>query len=107
LPSFKIRNIQQEQYIVKTGTLTLRKAAKPAAAKSNTTGYRIKRKTNRQRSSVSSAAFATERHRMIEEAAYYHAEKRGFQPGHEMLDWLEAEKDIDSHLGNAANSASA
>jgi hypothetical protein len=46
---------------------------------------------------------------MIEEAAYYHAEKRGFQPGHEMLmlDWLEAEKDIDSHPGNAANSASA
>jgi len=91
---------------VKTGTLTLRKAVKPAAEKSNTTGYRIKRKTNKQRSSVSSEAFATERHRMIEESAYHHAEKRGFQPGHEMQDWLAAEKDIDSHLGNAANSAS-
>ena len=92
---------------MKTGTLTLRKAGNPAARKSNTTGYRIKRKTNKQRSSVSSVAFAIERYRMIEEAAYYHAEKRGFQPGHEILDWLETEKDIDSHLGNAANSASA
>ena len=92
---------------MKNGTLTLRKAVKPAAGKSNTTGYRIKRKTNKQRSSVSSVAFATERHRMIEEAAYYHAEKRGFLPGREMQDWLAAEKDIDSHLGNAANSAPA
>ncbi|HBE92327.1 MAG TPA: hypothetical protein DDW55_07290 [Gammaproteobacteria bacterium] len=44
---------------------------------------------------------------MIEEAAYYHAEKRGFQPDHEMLDWLAAEKEIDNCLGNAANSAPA
>ena len=92
---------------MKTGTLTLRKAGKPAAGKPNTTGYRIKRKTNKQGSGVSSTAFAIERHRMIEEAAYYHAEKRGFQSGHEILDWLEAEKDIDSHLGKAANSVPA
>ncbi len=31
---------------------------------------------------------------MIEEAAYYKAEKRGFAPGFEILDWLEAEKQI-------------
>jgi hypothetical protein len=33
---------------------------------------------------------------MIAEAAYYKAEKRGFIPGHEMQDWLEAEQDIKS-----------
>lgn len=33
---------------------------------------------------------------MIEEAAYYRAEKRGFQPGNELDDWLEAEKEIDA-----------
>jgi hypothetical protein len=91
---------------VKTGTLTLRKAAKPAAGKSNTTGHKIKHKTSKQRTSILSAAFANERHRMIAEAAYFHAEKRGFQAGDETLDWLEAEKDIDSLLGEAANSAS-
>ncbi len=31
---------------------------------------------------------------MIAEAAYYKAEKRGFNPGHEIHDWLEAKKEI-------------
>ena len=31
---------------------------------------------------------------MIAEAAYYKAESRGFAPGYEMEDWLEAENDI-------------
>jgi len=36
--------------------------------------------------------------RMIAEAAYYRAEKRGFVPGNDHLDWLEAEKEIRSRL---------
>lgn len=31
---------------------------------------------------------------MIAQAAYYRAERRGFEPGHEMEDWLAAERDI-------------
>lgn len=31
---------------------------------------------------------------MIAEAAYYRAEKRNFKPGYELIDWLEAKKDI-------------
>jgi hypothetical protein len=31
----------------------------------------------------------------IAEAAYYCAEKRGFEPGHELEDWLEAEARIE------------
>lgn len=33
---------------------------------------------------------------MVAEAAYYRAEKRGFAPGNELEDWLEAEKEIDA-----------
>jgi hypothetical protein len=33
---------------------------------------------------------------MIAEAAYYRAEARSFAPGHEIEDWLQAEKDIDA-----------
>jgi hypothetical protein len=33
-------------------------------------------------------------HQMIEEAAYYLAQKRGFKAGYELQDWLEAEKQI-------------
>ena len=36
-----------------------------------------------------------ERRRRIEESAYYRAERRGFAPGHEEEDWLEAEKEVD------------
>jgi hypothetical protein len=39
-----------------------------------------------------------ERHRMIAEAAYYLAEKRRFQGGDPLLDWLEAERAIDRFL---------
>ena len=31
---------------------------------------------------------------MIEEAAYFLAQKRGFSPGYEMQDWLQAEAQI-------------
>ena len=36
--------------------------------------------------------------RMIEEAAYYRAEKRGFEPGLETEDWCEAEAEVLSRL---------
>jgi DUF2934 family protein len=39
-------------------------------------------------------------HLLISEAAYFKAEKRGFEPGHEDEDWLEAEKEIKHSLGS-------
>lgn len=30
----------------------------------------------------------------VAEAAYFKAEKRGFAPGHEIQDWLEAEREV-------------
>jgi len=39
------------------------------------------------------------RRRMIAEAAYLRAEKRGFAPGHEEEDWLAAEIEVDRLLG--------
>lgn len=36
--------------------------------------------------------------RMVNEAAYYRAERRGFLPGYDLLDWLEAEAEINNHL---------
>ena len=32
--------------------------------------------------------------KMVAVNAYYRAEKRGFEPGHEMEDWCEAEQEI-------------
>ncbi len=35
---------------------------------------------------------------MIAQAAYYRAERRGFDPGHEVFDWLEAEAAVDAAI---------
>ncbi len=40
-------------------------------------------------------ALLARRHKEIKQAAYFKAEHRGFAPGHELDDWLEAEKEID------------
>ena len=39
-----------------------------------------------------------ERERLIAEAAYFRAERRGFAPGGDMQDWLEAEAEIESRV---------
>ncbi|MGA2708242.1 MAG: DUF2934 domain-containing protein [Steroidobacteraceae bacterium] len=38
------------------------------------------------------------REQMIADAAYYLAERRGFAPGHELDDWLDAEYQTDERL---------
>jgi Protein of unknown function (DUF2934) len=38
------------------------------------------------------------RQRMISEAAYYRAQKRGFAPGRELDDWLAAETEITQYV---------
>lgn len=39
-----------------------------------------------------------DRERRIRIAAYFKAERRGFAPGHELEDWLVAEKDEDARM---------
>jgi hypothetical protein len=36
--------------------------------------------------------------RLIAEIAYFTAERRGFSPGYEIDDWLEAEQDVEASL---------
>jgi hypothetical protein len=40
-----------------------------------------------------------DRQLLIAEAAYFRAERRGFQPGRELEDWLAAEIEVDALLG--------
>lgn len=50
---------------------------------------------------------AETRKRMIAEAAYYRAEKRGFRDGDALRDWLEAEAEIDRGRGRSSEQARA
>jgi hypothetical protein len=43
-----------------------------------------------------------QRQTMICEAAYYIAEHRGFEPGHDVDDWLAAEREIDAVLTSSS-----
>jgi len=43
---------------------------------------------------VSESLTATDLRSMIETAAFYRASARNFEPGHELEDWLEAERQI-------------
>ena len=44
---------------------------------------------------------AEERERLIARVAYFRAEKRGFAPGNELQDWVEAEAEVLRLIGSA------
>ena len=41
----------------------------------------------------------SQRHEAVQVAAYYLAERRGFEPGHELEDWINAEVQLDATFG--------
>jgi len=45
-------------------------------------------------SSARDQASAEELRQLIAEAAYYRAKQRGFEPGHELEDWVQAESEV-------------
>jgi len=40
--------------------------------------------------------------RLIAEAAYFRAKERGFEPGHELEDWIEAESEVMGRINGTA-----
>lgn len=48
---------------------------------------------------------AIPREQFIAVAAYFRAEQRGFAPGNEMSDWLDAEADMEKILGSGATAS--
>ena len=53
---------------------------------------------SRARPPKTAAVEPAERQRLIAEAAYFKAERRGFAAGGELTDWIEAESEIDALL---------
>lgn len=55
-------------------------------------------------SSLEAAPFdAVARQRLIAEAAYFRAAQRGFEPGHELDDWLSAESEVNEQMQAGAH----
>ena len=69
------------------------------AAPKQKASQKTARKRGAKVPSRAAAVSAEERQKMIAAAAYYRAEARGFEPGHEHEDWLVAEREVDALLG--------
>jgi len=48
---------------------------------------------------------ADELRQLISEAAYYRAKQRGFAPGHELEDWIQAEAEVIRRLNGPGRAA--
>jgi len=77
---------------------TAKKAAAPkTASKKTVLDKAAKQATSRKKTAKPAIITSEERYKMIEVAAYYIAEKKGF--GHQHMDyWLEAEQEINAKL---------
>lgn len=53
-------------------------------------------------SSVQTGLSPEEARQLIAEAAYFRAKQRGFEPGHELEDWVQAESEVLSRLNGRA-----
>lgn len=53
------------------------------------------------RANVAPNISVEERERLVARAAYFRAEKRGFAPGFELQDWVEAEAEVLRLIGKA------
>lgn len=92
--------------IAKTTAAAKAAAKKPVAAKAPAPGKAVAaepkkvaapRKTAAKRAAAKSAVTPEQRYCMIAEAAYFHAERRGFK-GDPVQDWVAAEAEIEALL---------
>ncbi len=75
--------------------------AKSTAQPATTTGAaKERRKTRAAGGSKRHAIDAQERHALVQRAAYFLAEARGFAPGQELHDWFAAEAAVDAQLSS-------
>lgn len=79
--------------------VTPKAKAAPVASKSSATEQpKTRRKATTPRHAIQDNLTHEQRMKMIAEAAYYLAEKRGFIGGNPEQDWLEAESRIEEQL---------
>ncbi len=84
----------------KSGATTIKAPVRKAAGKAAPAASRATHPAAAKSRSGSGRVSQEERMRLIAEAAYYKAEKRNFTGGGELGDWIEAEAEVDAHLGS-------
>lgn len=74
------------------------RGTKAGAARSLTAGRIAEHPDIAHMAEAEASSRAALRKSMIAEAAYFRAERRGFEPGHDLEDWLEAEVEVGNAL---------
>ena len=75
-------------------------APKPATRKSPPAAKSSARKLAAKPAAPGRARSPVEREEMVRTAAYFRAERRGFEPGYEWEDWLAAEAEVSALAGS-------
>jgi len=68
------------------------------AARTSASAQVATRKRSAEPPAASAKVLPEERQQLIAQAAYFIAERRGFAPGNEIEDWLQAEAEIEACL---------
>ena len=84
---------------------TQKSSGRSARRASATHSASPERRANAVIARAAAAVTGDQRQSMIAEAAYYLALQRNFEPGHEVQDWLVAEKQIEAALARGRPSA--
>ena len=77
------------------------KATLPSKAVARAPMVQATAKKGKEETQAGPPLSAPERERLIALAAYFRAEKRGFAPGCELQDWVEAEAEVLRLIGSA------
>lgn len=77
------------------------KAAPKTSGRGVTVPVKAKQAKAEERPVSGPAISAEEREKFVAQAAYFRAEKRGFAPGYELQDWIEAEAEVLRLIGGA------
>jgi len=94
-----VAQIGKEARAMETTKQTRRRSVAKAASGARTGSARRRVDAGARAHATEHAAVTDEeRHRMIASIAYFQAERRGFVPGAELDDWLQAEREVDELL---------
>ena len=90
------KNAMTPKPAVTSRTVLVSKATSPrkAVVRASTAPARPRKRNPAPQAASGPALSAQERERLIARAAYFRSEKRGFAPGCELQDWVEAEAEM-------------
>ena len=94
----KSEDKESKKEAAKKKKVVKKKVAKKTVAKKKVSTKKVAKKKAPAKSAIKGVISPRERYEMIATMAYYRAEQRNFEPGHDVEDWLDCERIIDEMM---------